>query len=88
MDHGDLRDAPICEPQVTDYDRVHLLAYLRLLDAAAAHADWREAAAVILGLDVEADPDRAHRIHDEHLRRARWMAQTGYRDLLASAGRK
>jgi hypothetical protein len=83
MHTSDLRDTPICDAQVTDYDRAHLQAYLRLLDAAAAHADWREAAALILGLDVDGDPLKARRIHDIHLDRARWMAATGYRDLAA-----
>lgn len=82
MSDGTLRDTPICEPQVTPYDRGHLQAYLRLLDADAARADWREAARLILGLDVAADPARARRIHDIHLDRARWMAKAGYRDLL------
>jgi len=44
MSHGDLRDTPIDDPVVTSYDHAHLLVYLRLLDAAAARADWREAA--------------------------------------------
>ncbi len=83
MTNSDLRDAPIRDREVTAYDHAHLQAYLRLLDAAAAHADWREAAALVLGLDVAADPDRARRIHEVHLERARWMAQAGYRDLLS-----
>jgi hypothetical protein len=82
MSHGDLRDTPIDDPVVTSYDHAHLLVYLRLLDAAAAHADWREAAAIILDLDVAADPGRARRIHDIHLDRARWMARAGYKHLL------
>lgn len=82
MTDGDLRDTPIRDSEVTDYDRAHLQAYLRLLDAAAARADWREAAALVLGLDVAAAPDRARRVHDVHLERARWMATCGYRELL------
>lgn len=82
MADGDLRDTPIEDGEVTDYDRVHAQAYLRLLDAAAARADWREAASLVLGLDVAADPRAARRIHDIHLERARWMARAGYRDLL------
>lgn len=82
MTKGDLRDTPILDGEVTPYDRAHMQAYLRLLDAAAAHADWREAAALVLGLDVAADPAKARRIHDIHLARARWMASAGYRDLL------
>ena len=30
--------------------------YLRLLDAAAEKADWREAATLVLGLDCDAAP--------------------------------
>lgn len=82
MTNSDLRDTPIRDREVTAYDHAHLQAYLRLLDAAAAHADWREAAALVLGLDVAVDPVRARRIHEVHLDRARWMAQAGYRELL------
>lgn len=82
MTDSELRDTPIRDREVTAYDHAHLQAYLRLLDAAAAHADWREAAALVLGLDVTADVERARRIHDVHLERARWMAQAGYRALL------
>lgn len=82
MSHGDLRETPIDDSGVTPYDHAHLLVYLRLLDAAAAHADWREAAAIILELDVAVDPGRARRIYDIHLERARWMARAGYKHLL------
>ena len=40
---------------VTDYDERHHHTYWRLLDAAAENADWREAAAIIFGIDPEAD---------------------------------
>lgn len=86
MTKDDLCETPILDHEVTPYDRAHLLTYVRLLDAAAAHADWREAAAIVLGLDVDADPDRARRIHDVHLARARWMASMGYRRLLGPSG--
>jgi hypothetical protein len=86
MTKDDLRETPILDREVTPYDRAHLLNYVRLLDAAAAHADWREAASLVLGLNVDADPDRAHRIHDVHLARARWMASKGYRHLLGPSG--
>lgn len=35
----------------------HLEAYLRLLDADAESADWREAASILLELDVVKDPE-------------------------------
>lgn len=82
MTSRDFLDAPPSEPSLTDYDRAHLRTYLRLLDAEADGADWREAVAVIFGLDVARDPDRARRLHDSHLDRARWMTEHGYRDLL------
>lgn len=81
MSDHQLRDCPPSGEQVTDYDRAFLQAYLRLLDAAAAGADWREAAAVILTLDVARDPVWAKAVHDAHLERARWMSRADYRGL-------
>ena len=78
-----LADAPPEAEHVTDYDRRNLKIYARLLDAAADHADWREVANVVLGLDVASNPEHAQRVHDAHLERARWMTTCGYRDLLA-----
>ena len=77
-----LADAPPAANHVTDYDRNHAKTYLRLLDAAAEGADWQEVAALVLGLDVAANPDHARRVHEAHLARAHWMTTTGYRDLL------
>ncbi len=77
-----LADAPPASEHVTEYDRGHVKTYLRLLDAAADNADWREVADLVLGLDVASDPEHAHRVHDAHLARARWMTTDGYRDLL------
>lgn len=67
---------------LTDYDRTHLVLYMRLLDAAAEGADWTEVAQVLFGIDPAAEPVRARRVHDSHLARARWMTSTGYRHLL------
>ncbi|MBV9840634.1 MAG: DUF2285 domain-containing protein [Sphingomonadaceae bacterium] len=75
-------EAPPASEHLTDYDRKHLKTYLRLLDAAAEDADWREVATVVLGLDPTADPERSRRVHAAHLERARWMTRVGYRDLL------
>ena len=76
-----------CAPdsqQLTSYDEGHLVAYLRLLDAAAEGKDWREAARLIFGVDVSAEPDRAKTMHESHLARARWMTEVGYAYLLGS----
>ena len=77
-----IQDDPPASDQLTDYDREHLKIYARLLDAAAEHADWREVAGLVLGLDAASEPERARRVHDAHLARARWMATTGHRNLL------
>ncbi len=82
MPHPVLADQAPDSPSLTPYDHQHLKTYLRLLDAEADGADWRTAAVVILGLDVEGEPDRARRMHTSHLARAHWMTEHGYRDLL------
>lgn len=68
--------------QLTAYDERHLTDYLRLLDADAESADWRETAALIFGIDVGAEPDRAKTMLESHLARARWMTEVGYVHLL------
>lgn len=75
-------DSPPLTDRVNAYDEAHLATYLRLLDAAEEGADWREVAEIVFGLDVSAGPERARRIHDSHLARARWMADIGYSQLL------
>jgi hypothetical protein len=44
-------DRPPELDRVGPYDQKHLASYLRLLDAEAEGADWREAVAVTFGLD-------------------------------------
>jgi hypothetical protein len=67
---------------LTVYDEEHLITYLRLLDADAEGADWREVARIVLHLDPEHESDRARRAFDSHLSRAKWMTEHGYRHLL------
>ena len=69
---------------LTRYDQQHLVTYLRLLDAEAEGADWREVARIVLHIDPEREPDRAKRAWESHLARARWMTEAGYRHLLRS----
>jgi hypothetical protein len=76
------KDSPPLTDRVNAYDEAHLATYLRLLDAAEEGADWREAAKIVFGLDIDADPERAKRMHDSHLARARWMTAEGYPHLL------
>jgi hypothetical protein len=76
---------------LTVYDEEHIITYLRLLDADAEGADWRQVARIVLHLDPELEPDRARRAFESHLSRAKWMTEHGYRLLLrggASAQRR
>lgn len=75
-------DAPPDAPTVTDYDRSHAVLYLRLLDAEAAGADWKEVVALLFGLNPLTAPEHARRVHAAHLARARWMSAQGYQELL------
>jgi hypothetical protein len=67
---------------LTEYDRAHVTAYLRLLDAAAASAPWQEVAQIVLGLETSVDPQGAHSTYASHLARAQWLVANGFRELL------
>jgi T6SS, Transcription factor, DNA binding domain len=82
----DLADTAPTDPALTPYDHEHLITYLRLLDADAEGADWRDVARIVLHLDPGREPDRAWRSFNTHLERARWMTEQGYRQLLRSRG--
>jgi hypothetical protein len=60
----------------------NLVTYLRLLDADAEGADWREVARIVLEADPVEEPERAKRMWASHLARAKWMTENGYRHLL------
>jgi hypothetical protein len=80
-------DPPVSDVAPTDstltaYDEQHLVTYLRLLDAAAEEADWREVARLVLHIDPDQEHDRARRAWETHLERAQWMTRSGYRHLL------
>lgn len=80
--------APPQSDSITPYDESHFITYLRLLDADAEGADWREAVQIIFEIDADTEPDRARQVHDSHLKRARWMTKAGYRLLLTMAREK
>ena len=67
---------------LTRYDEQHLVTYLRLLDAEADGADWREVSQLVLHIDPVREPERARLAWESHLARARWMTEHGYRHLL------
>ena len=81
LDPDDADLAP-AGPALTVYDEEHAVTYMRLLDADAEGADWREVARIVLHIDPEREPDRARRTFDSHLARAKWAAREGYRQLL------
>jgi hypothetical protein len=68
--------------ELTDYDRAHLVTYLRLLDAEQANANPEEVMRLVLGLDPRKDGARAKRVYDTHLARAHWMTKVGYHHIL------
>jgi hypothetical protein len=78
----DVADTAPSDSVLTVYDEEHIITYLRLLDADAQRADWREVARVVLHLDPEHESDRAWRAFESHLSRAKWMTEHGYRLLL------
>ena len=68
----DVADVAPSGPVLTSYDHQHLVTYLRLLDADAEGADWREVARIVLHLDPEfrsrsedvRKPSRARQVDD------------------------
>lgn len=72
--------------QLTAYDRAHIRLYARLLDAVADGADWKEIVVVLFGLDAVHEPERARNLYNSHLALARWVADSGYKDLLRARG--
>ncbi|WP_377828194.1 hypothetical protein ACFKHW_29930 [Bradyrhizobium lupini] len=53
------------------YDREHAVTCMRLLDADAEGADWREVAEIMLRIDPSHEPVRARRAYERHLVRAK-----------------
>ncbi len=71
-------------PTLTDYDEEHAVTYVRMLDADAEGANWREVSRIVQRVDPDQEPARARRALDSHLARARRVARHGYRELLRS----
>jgi hypothetical protein len=82
--HASITDEAPWSTNITAYDLAHLVLYLQLLDACADRASEEEMALEILGIDPRKEPARAKRAVESHLRRARWMRETGYRHLATS----
>lgn len=67
---------------LTDYDRTHLSVYLCLLKMKKAEETDEAMCITALGLDVRLEPARSTELLAQHLARARWMTETGYKYLL------
>ncbi len=80
-------DEPPTSESLTDYDRKHMVLYMRLLDSALDGANWREVVQVLFGFDPEVNSDRCRKIYDTHLARARWITEQGYRELVREGQR-
>jgi hypothetical protein len=74
-------EAPTADT-LTGYDKEHLVTYLRLIDAEADGADWREVARIVLHIDPAHESTRARSAWESHVRRAHWIVSHGYLDLL------
>jgi len=81
----DVADDVPWSDSITPYDEQHFVTYLRLLDADDEGADWREAARIVLHRNPTTEPDRTRRCWEQHLKRAKWMTESGYRKLLLDA---
>jgi hypothetical protein len=55
-------DTALSDSVLPAYDEEYLITHLRLLDADAKGADWREVTRVVLHLDAEQESDRARRV--------------------------
>ena len=82
----DVADVAPNEPELTAYDEQHVVTYVRLLQAEAEGADWREVARLVLHMDPEREPDRARSAYQSHLARAKWVTEQGR--LLRGSGSK
>jgi hypothetical protein len=54
----DVADTAPSDSVLTVYDEEHIITYLRMQDANAEGADWREVARIVLHLGPEREPDR------------------------------
>jgi len=77
-------DLAPADPALTDYDKQHMITYLRMLDADQQGDDWRDVSRIVLRIDPDTEVDRARIAFESHLSRARWMTEQGYRHLLRS----
>jgi hypothetical protein len=79
---NDISDEVPWSDRVTDYDRDHNAAYLRLINAAFEGTSHHEMSKIVLGIDPTEEPDRASRALSSRLARAFWMMRVGWQQLV------
>ena len=78
----DVDDVAPAGDEITAYDERHFVTYMRLLDAKAEDADWKEVAQIVLHRDPAAEELRTYRCWQSHLERAQWLSREGYKRIL------
>ncbi|MGY4405174.1 DUF2285 domain-containing protein [Bradyrhizobium sp. USDA 3315] len=73
----EVADVAPADVAMTAYDELHVVTYMRLLQAEGEGADWREASRIILHIDPEGEQDRARNAYQSHLARAKWITEQG-----------
>ncbi len=73
-----LAEEPPTAENITAYDWAHFATYLSLLYSDGEGHSEEKIACDILGIDPIAEPDRVQRVINSHLRRARWLAESGH----------
>jgi hypothetical protein len=70
---AELADLAPVGPIVTAYDEQNIDTYLRVLSAAQEGTNWRDVSRTVLRVDPDQDAERARRMFESHLARAKWM---------------
>lgn len=78
----DVADEVPWSDRITPYDKQHYVTYMRLLDTAAEGANWQEVSQIVLHRDPATEPERTRHCWEDHLKRAKWMTETGYLKIL------
>ena len=68
--------------RLIEYDERHHEIYVRLLEATNEGLPKDDIARRILGIDPDAEPERARKAVESHVARAQWMGEVGYLLLL------
>ena len=77
----ELKECPPESETVTDYDRRCFKLYIMLLDADASSEEWSDACKRILEKNAIQNHECTFQQYQSHLKRAKWMAKTGYLQL-------